>query len=164
MAEPRPDGADRFELRASVEGREVVFDELELWWCEPEPPAEEYPTFTLTTGVDAPPGAPRLEVECAAPDATTFRDLAGASFALAPLAAEKGGGWVSVDLGRDWKERGFPGREWVASEANVRFDTLREGLLEGAFEAALEKSRAGGDARHAALRIVGRFRARAPRW
>lgn len=163
MAESSLPEVDRFELRASVEGRAVVFENLELWWCEPEPPEEEYPSFTLTTGADTPTGAPRLEVESPAPDATTFRDLLKATFALAPLGAEPNG-WVSVDLGKDWKERGFPGREWVASEARIEFDEVAEGVLGGAFEAALERSRAQGDGREGTLRIAGRFRARPPRW
>ncbi|HVY62707.1 MAG TPA: hypothetical protein VHF22_13700, partial [Planctomycetota bacterium] len=133
-----------FDLRASVDGREILFERLELWWSEAEPPEHDYPTFTLITSADAPADAPRVEVECPAPEATTFRDLSGEEFRLAPLATDGGGGWVLIDLGRDWKSRGFPAREWVAKEARVKFEEKVEDILEGVFEAQLERSAAKG--------------------
>jgi hypothetical protein len=153
-----------FDLRASVDGREILFERLELWWSEAEPPEHDYPTFTLITSADAPADAPRVEVECPAPEATTFRDLSGEEFSLAPLATDGGGGWVLVDLGRDWKSRGFPAREWVAKEARIKFDEKVEDILEGTFEAQLERSAAKGGGPGAPMKLAGKFRARAPRW
>ncbi len=139
MTAPVPADGGRFELRATVDGRPVTFEHLELWWSEAEPPEHEYATFTLITSADAPGELPRVEVECPAPEATTFRDLGGETFAIAPLAAD-GGGWVAVDLGRDYKSRGFPARDWVAREARVRFEDRVDEVLEGTFEADLERS------------------------
>ena len=157
------DGAG-FDLRAAVEGREVLFERLELWWSEAEPPEHDYPTFTLITSADAPGDAPRVEVECPAPEATTFRDLSGEEFKLSPLSAESPGGWVLVDLGRDYKQRGFAAREWVAKDARVHFDERVEDVLEGTFEANLERSAAKGGGNASPIKLTGKFRARAPRW
>lgn len=155
----------RFELRATIEGREVVFDGLELWWAEAEPPEHDYPTFTLITSAEAPGNAPRVEVECPAPEATTFRDLGGESFALSPLTVDGSGGWVSIDLGRDYKARGFVAREWVAREATLRFAERIDEGTEGLFEASLERSASrGGGSAGSPMKLVGKFRARAPRW
>lgn len=159
-----PPGDGRYELRASVDGREVLFDCLELWWADAEPPDHEYPTFTLITSADAPGDVPRVEVECTAPEATTFRDLSGEEFALSPLASESPGGWVLVDLGRDFKSRGFAAREWVARDAKVKFDERIEDVLLGTFEASLERSAAKGGGPGAPIKLSGRFRAQAPRW
>jgi hypothetical protein len=153
-----------FDLRASVDGREILFAQLELWWSEAEPPEHDYPTFTLITSADAPGDAPRVEVECPAPEATTFRDLSGEEFKLSPLASDSSGGWVLVDLGRDWKSRGFPAREWVAREARIKFQEKVEDVLEGTFEAHLERSAAKGGGPGSPVRLSGKFRARAPRW
>jgi hypothetical protein len=159
-----PSSEAGFELRAALDGREVLFERLELWWSEAEPPEHDYPTFTLITSADAPVEAPRVEVECPAPDATTFRDLSGEEFALAPLTSEGGGGWVLVDLGRDWKARGFAAREWVARDAKIKFQERVEEVLEGTFEASLERSAAKGGGTGGPMRLEGRFKARAPRW
>lgn len=154
------------ELRASFGGREVVFRDLELWWSDPEPPDQAHPTFSLVTSSDLPPQAPHLEIECAAPDATTFRDLVGEEFVLAPLSREDPRGWVSIDLGRDFKANGFAAREWVSPAAKLQFEALDGDALEGTFEASLERSAASGRAPAPAgvVRFEGRFRARAPKW
>src|SRR5437667_10817673 len=101
MSAPVPSQDGTFELQASLDGRAMVFDSLELWWSEAEPPEHDYPTFMLVTSADAPGDAPHVEVECPAPDATTFRDLGGETVTLRPLAADGGRGWVPIDLGRD---------------------------------------------------------------
>lgn len=162
---PKPPSGDEFELRATIDGRAVVFPHLELWWAEAEPPEQDHPTFTLATSADLGGDGPRIEVECVARDATTFRDIAGRRFVLAPLSAE-GGGWVTVDFGRDFRARGFPARDWVARRAIVRFDDGIGEVLSGSFEADLERSAAkGGPPGPAApIRLEGSFRARAPRW
>lgn len=163
MSAPSPSAEDRFDLCATVDGRDILFERLELWWSEAEPPGQPFPSFTLTTSADAPGDAPRIEVECPARDATTFHDLSGESFALAPLEGD-GGEWVSVDLGRGYKQRGFAARAWVAREARVTFDARGAGAIEGSFEASLERSAAKGGSPGAPVKIAGRFRARAPKW
>lgn len=163
MADPAQQ--DIFDLRATVDGREVVFEQLELWWSEAEPPDHEYPSFTLITSADALGDGPRIEVECPATEATTFRDLSGETFILNPLSGEGPAGWVSVDLGRDYKPRGFPARDWVARTARVTFAEKVDDVLEGQFEAELERSASkGGGSGGGSLKLSGKFRARAPRW
>jgi hypothetical protein len=162
-ASPSADGGP-FELHATIDGKALVFANLELWWSEAEPPEHEYPTFTLITSTEIPGDGPRIEVECAAPEATTFRDLSGESFGLNPLGGDAAGGWVSVDLGRDYKAKGFPAREWVAKEARISFAEKVEDVLEGQFEASLEKSASKGGGNVASIKLSGKFRARAPRW
>lgn len=174
MTNPRPDSLppdpqrapeERFELSGTIEGRPVRFEDLELWWTEPEPPMHLLPGFTLITCAEAPGDRPRIEIECPVPDATTFRDLRGATFRLSPLSTEAVGGWMSVDVGRDWRPRGFAIRDWVARQAVVRFDDTTEDVLSGTVEAELERSAAkGGPVGAPTVRLSGRFRVKAPRW
>jgi hypothetical protein len=155
-----------FELRARIDGHEVVFGNIELWWSDPEPPEQESPSFALITSADVPPDLPHVEIECPAPEATTFKDLRGDTFKIEPLAADGAGGWMSLDLGRDFKSSGLPGRAWVARRVELRFEEGEGESLEGALEAELERSAARGGLPAPAqpVKLTGTFCVLAPRW
>jgi len=156
---------ERFDLTATVDGRTVVFERVELWWSEAEPPQQPTASLSLASSPDLPADRAHIEVECPAPGAVTYKALLGAERRLAPLAEAGDGGWLSVDLGRDARARGFACRDWVATEATVRCEAAADGLVTGEVDALLEPSAAKGARVDAPpIRLAGRFRAQAPRW